>query len=50
MDRVFNIMHDTGVYLSLDTDLRHLLYLSNKVEQERVNKNRPTTTNSGRSA
>jgi hypothetical protein len=38
MDRVYNIMHDTGVYLSWDTDLRHLLYLSNKVEQERVNR------------
>lgn len=40
MDRVFNIMHDTGVYLPLTTDLRHLLYLSNKVEQDRVNKSK----------
>ncbi len=49
MDRVFNIMHDTGVYLSLDTDLRHLLYLSNKVEQERVNKKNAASMTAPRS-
>lgn len=44
LDRVFLLMHDAHVYLPMDTDLRTLLYLSNKAEQERANKNKAAQT------
>lgn len=38
MDRVYNIMKDTGALVTLESDLRQLLYLSNLVERERAEK------------
>jgi hypothetical protein len=38
MDRLYNVMKDTGVFLSLDLDLRQILYLSNIVERDRIQK------------
>ncbi len=38
MDRLYNVMKDTGVFLSLDLDLRQILYMSNIVERDRIQK------------
>lgn len=38
LDRVYNIMRETGALVTLDTDLRQLLYLSNLVERDRAEK------------
>lgn len=38
MDRIYNIMKETNVFMGLDTDLRQLLYISNIVERDKLAK------------